>query len=351
MIGLKCLSSRHWTRPGRSHASRSLAMRNLSLGILCWYCTNVIYGFVIESRVVAIRHVSSLRSSSNSNAYGKNSDIWPPTNENGVKIQDSFPNGRVPEQLARSSTKKRWIRIPRILQRAAKAQEEELFVDHRADKTTVLLALVMLRWVRPLDLIIIFSFSGYLAILSYWASSLNSKGRPHLPALPPQGHVPALVDNPLGSCFHYSRIYDRWLQAGVILGLVGPILWMIIQAKAGSALPSLVGGAVGHVARPVLLLCVQIMTEFVARRWAWPLPLRILVPVFYNTCRLGYYYQWAIHSHMKSVLAVANLLYWSTNLFGFLLPIAVMRYLRAHFMCVEAEQVVLRDKDSIGLLF
>jgi hypothetical protein len=38
---------------------------------------------------------------------------------------------------------------------------------------------------------------------------------------------------------------------------------------------------------------------------------------------------------------VANLVYWTINLFGFLLPIAVIRYMRAHFLAVEASQVTV----------
>ena len=52
------------------------------------------------------------------------------------------------------------------------------------------------------------------------------------------------------------------------------------------------------------------------------------------------------------VVATANLVYWMTNLFGFLLPVAAVRYMRAHFFAVEAEQVITRPsmEDSAGLL-
>jgi hypothetical protein len=42
------------------------------------------------------------------------------------------------------------------------------------------------------------------------------------------------------------------------------------------------------------------------------------------------------------VLSVLNLAYWGVNLFGFLLPVAALRYMRAHFLCVEVEQVTTR---------
>ena len=52
-------------------------------------------------------------------------------------------------------------------------------------------------------------------------------------------------------------------------------------------------------------------------------------------------------------IAVVNLVYWGLNLFGFLIPVATMRYMRAHFFAVEAEQVTTRPGmgDSAGLLF
>ena len=51
-------------------------------------------------------------------------------------------------------------------------------------------------------------------------------------------------------------------------------------------------------------------------------------------------------------LAATNMIYWTLNLFGFLLPVATLRYLRAHFFCIEAEEVVVRlgSEDGVGLL-
>jgi len=56
--------------------------------------------------------------------------------------------------------------------------------------------------------------------------------------------------------------------------------------------------------------------------------------------------------YVGRALAVANLVYWATNLFGFLLPTAVVRYMRAHFFCVEAEEVTLREgrESAAGLM-
>ena len=55
---------------------------------------------------------------------------------------------------------------------------------------------------------------------------------------------------------------------------------------------------------------------------------------------------------LTRVIAAANLGYWALNLFVFLLPIAAIRYLRAHFYGVEAEEVKVREgfDVSVGLL-
>lgn len=70
---------------------------------------------------------------------------------------------------------------------------------------------------------------------------------------------------------------------------------------------------------------------------------------------MGYLWNWAFsQANLGGVgraIAVANLSYWATNLFGFLIPVAAVRYMRAHFYAVEAEQVTTRPcmEDSAGV--
>ena len=47
-----------------------------------------------------------------------------------------------------------------------------------------------------------------------------------------------------------------------------------------------------------------------------------------------------------------NLLYWYANLLFFLVPVGVVRYMRAHFYCSEAVEVTVREggEGSVGLL-
>lgn len=106
----------------------------------------------------------------------------------------------------------------------------------------------------------------------------------------------------------------------------------------------------------MFLLCLQALTEAVARTAFLPLPIRILIPVSYNSLRLSPLQEWAFSGSTVPgslrALGVANLLYWYANLFLFLIPVGVVRYLRAHFFCVEATEVTVRKggEDSVGLL-
>jgi len=42
-------------------------------------------------------------------------------------------------------------------------------------------------------------------------------------------------------------------------------------------------------------------------------------------------------------LAISNVVYWMADMFGFLLPVVTMKYMRAHFFCVEASEVSLQE--------
>jgi hypothetical protein len=104
--------------------------------------------------------------------------------------------------------------------------------------------------------------TSYLTILDMVARSpRESSGAPVLPSVPPQGHVPTMVSNPLGIGILYSKTYDLWLKLGVVIGLVGPILllshYMFFQKEMQAARVC---------ARPIFLLCCQAISEAVSRR-------------------------------------------------------------------------------------
>eukprot|EP00531_Pseudo-nitzschia_arenysensis_P015530 CAMPEP_0116154762 /NCGR_PEP_ID=MMETSP0329-20121206/21952_1 /TAXON_ID=697910 /ORGANISM="Pseudo-nitzschia arenysensis, Strain B593" /LENGTH=351 /DNA_ID=CAMNT_0003651761 /DNA_START=44 /DNA_END=1097 /DNA_ORIENTATION=+ len=293
--------------------------------------------------------------SSANNAYGRGAEIWPESNNEAVQLSDSFPKGIVPlaasaameesDKVADTTEKERRPRryIRRILKRAAR--KEKSFSsnndddDRVADKIPAIVALLLLvrGMARPADAALVASFTAYFTILNMTAESLRDSGAPILPAVPPQGHAPNILSNPLG--LEKSTLYARWLKLGVLVGLVG-----LIRVQAPTR-----GYAAGGEA--TLFAVLPNGDGTTAKQNQVPLPLRVLIPVVYNASRLLYLWQWAFPStalplgRIGRALGIINAVYWAINLFAFLIPIASVRYMRAHFFGVEAEEV----KTRIGL--
>jgi hypothetical protein len=81
--------------------------------------------------------------------------------------------------------------------------------------------------------------------------------------------------------------------------------------------------------------------------------------VAYNTARLPYLWRWIFLGAESSslgvygqALGIANGVYWAANLFAFLIPVATLRYMRAHFFGVEAMEVTTRMgmEETVGLI-
>ena len=358
-------------------------------------------------------------------AYGKGSEIWPPTNEEPVRLASSFPGGVIPQPAhnlldsSSSSTssitdtsddaastisstqttirghKRRAVRatLSHLLRSAAiassrRARSTETVESEYADqfgvphtvqpaisKGPAILALILLatNCVNPQHLLSVIGMSVYFIGLASWCaapkrgvSTTDTSSKPivNMPTLPEKGHVPTLITNPLGASLTNSSVYRIWLRVGALLGVLLPTV-VLAQLTMGSKLPVMttnwfgVGNHVGEIKRivggPMFLLCCQALTEAVSRTALLPLPIRILIPVSYNTIRLSSLHSWAFSSVISAPLqglGIANLFYWYANLFLFLIPVGVVRYLRAHFYCVEAQEVTVRKggEGSVGLL-
>jgi len=318
---------------------------------------------------------TTTRTKLNASSYGRGAEIWPECNEDPIQLADSFPAGIIPpdalyalkvvddspdlENNQEGKSKKSYLhqKIRRILKRAAGSSQEQKSPKIPIDKTPTIIALILLLsgLVRPLDAITAIAIGGYLLILGFWAKSPREDGEtPILPSLPPQGHVPDLILNPLGITFTNSKTYDSWLKVGAMLSLFAPFIMIMRHRFLMPSLTTLDMIEARASARPLFLLCCQALVEVISRRVMAPLPLRILAPLAFNTARLVPLWSWIVTSTTTSgqVLAAANLIYWSLNLFGFLIPTASIRYLRAHFLCVEAEEVKTRPgfENAVGLL-
>jgi hypothetical protein len=227
--------------------------------------------------------------------YGRGADIWPPTNEDAVHLRDTFPNGQVPYSAivtiaqhdmeavhegveeaingtmtlhdAPKRSKRKFVSrsIRRILRRAATKEEldsEEEIVG--VDRTPIIVALTLLMQglVRPMDGMVVVCITFYLTFLGMIARSPREySDAPILPAMPPQGHVPAMVSNPLGIGILHSRLYDAWLKLGVIIGLVGPMLLLTHYVLFENNVM-----AARVCSRPTFLLCCQAISESFSRK-------------------------------------------------------------------------------------
>lgn len=350
---------------------RSLSIAFFSICVASTVTTSFRTSTLI-GRKVRVPSLSIIRPTTTGAAYGKGADIWPENNEGAILISSSFPNGIISDNTIQNeddSVSQQQISdsddsdgpdtgIKRILRRAAASKKRKLRnksdLISSSDKLPIIVgsSLVCRGLIRPMDVALIACWTTYFIILNMTAKSArNSTGTPIMPALPPQEHVPTLISNPLGTLLARSVSYRRWLNAGAIVALFFPIALVMVYIVHGNI------DAARVVARPLFVLCCQIITETVSKRNLVPLPLRILIPIIYNASMLMYLWPWITAS--SSILGkfglgvgIMNIIYWAFNLFVFLIPIASVRFMRAHFFGVEAEEVTIRIglEESAGLI-
>ena len=248
----------------------------------------------LKTTTAVTRISSSSTALLNNNVYGKGADIWPESQEDAVELSSSFPNGIIPysviiqtnlddsiyqqqkeqQNQAQSSGRRRRRTgsrnyIKRILRRAASKEELDNEGEIKSiDKTPIAigLSLVIRGLVRPMDVALVACWTAYFIILNMTARSgrrdSTAGGQvPIMPALPPQGHVPAILTNPMGINFESSSSYRQWLNLGAVVGLIGPlsmIIYYIVKADMMDA--------ARVVSRPLFLLCCQIVTEAISKK-------------------------------------------------------------------------------------
>jgi hypothetical protein len=317
--------------------------------------------------------------------YGRNMDIWPPVGYNDIiRIQDSFPQGIVPTTTTTTS----------ILHQTHHLSHINKIGSYM--NVLVLFCTIFTGSVVPMDLLCIITMTGYFIVLQQWAQSLRGSSnwnsssstststaindswttagitRPVvLPTLPPvSNHVPYQIQYPLGYRISQSRLYRSWQWTGTLLGQTVPFGLLLLSWIS----TNVVGLSIDEryyfwMIRCLLVGTCQRMTEHVSDHTTdgiqhIPLPIRGLIPVMYNTVRLLYLWQWirtivhptTILSGGSSVtsfygksyigyilllraLPIMNMLYTVIHLFGFVLPVMMVRYFRNYFYMVEAKEV------------
>lgn len=138
-----------------------------------------------------------------------------------------------------------------------------------------------------------------------------------------------------------NRALASYVLAGGVLGLFLPIAYILDGVLGGGR------EGIEPAAAHLFLLSSQVFVEGVAFAGAFSLPIRAFVPISYNTRRLFAIADWLraelrkaegtsprgspLRLHAGRGLAAANLLFWSFNLFGFLLPVFLPRALLRHY--------------------
>ncbi|VVA11139.1 PREDICTED: transmembrane [Prunus dulcis] len=138
-----------------------------------------------------------------------------------------------------------------------------------------------------------------------------------------------------------NKFLRLYALLGVIIGLVLPIAYIFEGIMEGDK------QGIKAAAPHVFLLASQVIMDGVVFNDRFSTPIRLFVPVFYNSKRIFTLVEWLKNEFSKEaygasarrlylgrMLAVANLAFWSLNLFGFLLlvhlPAAFKKYYSAH---------------------
>ena len=153
---------------------------------------------------------------------------------------------------------------------------------------------------------------------------------------------PARSSSPVPQVFRgerESRALGFYVLGGAVVGLALPvpyIIWNFIF-DGDEKRRERIKAAAAH----LFLLAGQVFAEGLTFSGAFSLPIRAFVPICFNTRRLFTIADWLrfelayssadMSSSVGISLAAANLLFWSFNLLGFLLPVYLPRVLNIHY--------------------
>lgn len=168
---------------------------------------------------------------------------------------------------------------------------------------------------------------------------------------------PSMSTPPASSVFAGNRLLGRYVAFAGVIGLLLPVAYILGSFVQGDQ------KALKAASPHLFLLACQVLTENASVKFkGTSLPVRALVPIFYNTRRLFSLASWLksdLSKGLESVglhgmdapigasqwilfgrgLAAANMAIWSFNLFCFLLPVYLPRVMRKHFEMERAAKV------------
>ncbi|CAI9092256.1 OLC1v1027449C1 [Oldenlandia corymbosa var. corymbosa] len=228
------------------------------------------------------------------------------------------------------------IKLPR--------EEEEtykpLVKDGRGDgtqKPQQSRALFTFQQLNALAVIVVLSSSGMVSIedFAFVVFSLiymYFMSRVAFPSLSPHADPPVFGQK--------NRVLTLYVFIGALVGLLLPIAYIFEGIFEGDK------EGIKAAAPHVFLLASQVFMEGVSFSGRFSLPIRVFVPVFFNSRRIFTIVEWLRSEiykadmeyggnirrlHVGRALAVANMAFWCFNLFGFLLPFYLPKAFKLYY--------------------
>ncbi|KAL8544010.1 hypothetical protein ACS0TY_004528 [Phlomoides rotata] len=141
-----------------------------------------------------------------------------------------------------------------------------------------------------------------------------------------------------------NRILGIYVFFAAVIGLYLPIAYIFEGVFEGDK------EGIKAAAPHVFLLSSQVFMEGLSFSGNFSLPIRVFVPVFYNSRRIFTIVEW-LRSEISKVdseyagsprrlyvgraLAVANMAFWSFNLFGFLIPVFLPKAFKIYYRKIK----------------
>uniref|UniRef100_A0A5B6ZNV0 DUF7733 domain-containing protein n=1 Tax=Davidia involucrata TaxID=16924 RepID=A0A5B6ZNV0_DAVIN len=137
-----------------------------------------------------------------------------------------------------------------------------------------------------------------------------------------------------------NKFMSLYVSIGAIIGLFLPIAYIFEGIFEGDK------EGIKAAAPHVFLLASQVFMEGLVFSDRFSLPIRVLVPLFYNSMRILAIMEWlrceiskvdeeyggsARRLYVGRALAVANMVFWCFNLFGFLLPVYLPKAFKIYY--------------------
>ncbi|PIA49360.1 hypothetical protein AQUCO_01300289v1 [Aquilegia coerulea] len=137
-----------------------------------------------------------------------------------------------------------------------------------------------------------------------------------------------------------NRMLGIYVSVAALIGLFLPIIYIFHGIIEGDK------QGIKAAAPHVFLLASQVFMEGLTFSGRFSIPIRVFVPVFYNTKRIFTIVDWMrdeigkvdvedsgsdMRLHVGRGLAVANMAFWCFNLFGFLLPVYLPKAFKRYY--------------------